>query len=320
MFRVRMQPVVSGLPTVEKSGKDQRGSFSLLELIVAIGIISAIALFTLAAIQAARRSASDVERLSWRRQRVLDEPPIRKIPYNILFIGNSHTVNGHIDIPDMLAVLSQAGGQAEIRPTRIVVGGRTLRGHWEDGRALELIKAPGPDWFDFVVLQGQSQEPCLLRSEYLEYSLRFAAACKETKAIPMIYQLFERSNGVCPQERLTSASADAVKQFQGNDGVGEICPVGEAWQAFRHARPDVELHQADGNHANEAGAYLTTCVFYSVVHRTSPIGLPNQVITRGGTVSVDHEIALSLQKQAWMIAQTWRAKTRPWFAQENNSR
>lgn len=319
MFRLKVQIVVSGLPTVEKPEKGQRASFSLVELIVAIGIVSAIALLTMAAIQAARRSANDVERLSWRRQRVLDEPPTRKIPYNILFIGNSHTVNGNIDIPDMLAALSHAGGQAEIRPTRIVVGGRTLRGHWEDGRAFELIKAPGPDWFDFVVLQGQSQEPCLLRSEYLEYNQRFAAACKETKAIPMIYQLFERANGLCPQERLTSVSADAVKQVQENDGVGEICPVGEAWQAFRHARPDVELHQADGNHANETGAYLTTCVFYSVVHRTSPVGLPNQIITRGGTVSVDQEIALSLQKQAWLTAQAWRAKTRAWFLQEKAS-
>ena len=312
MVRIAFLPFTS--TTIHRtSAKQKRCAFSLIELIVTIGIISIIGVLALAAVQSARKAAADIERLNWRRQRILDEPPSRKNSFNILFIGNSHTVNGNINIPEMLVSLSRSGGRAEVRPTLIVVGGRTLREHWDDGRALELIRAPGPDWFDFVVLQGQSQEPCLLSSDYLEYNLRFASACKETKAIPIVYQLFERSNGVCPQEILTKAGATAVKQLQGDDGIGEICPVGEAWKSVRLARPDLELHQPDGNHSNETGAYLTACVFYSVVHRKSPEGLPNSVTTSAGTMLIEAELAGFLQRHAWTTAENWRKRTQPWF-------
>jgi hypothetical protein len=129
----------------------------------------------------------------------------------------------------------------------------------------------------------------------------------------MVYQLFERSNGVCPQEILTKASATAVRQLQGDDGIGEMCPVGEAWKAVHLARPDLELHQPDGNHSNVAGAYLTACVFYSVVHRSSPEGLPNSVTTSAGTVLIEAELAGFLQRQAWTTAENWRKRTHPWF-------
>ena len=105
----------------------------------------------------------------------------------------------------------------------------------------------------------------------------------------------------------------ALKPIQGNDGIGEISPVGEAWRLAALRRPGLELHQSDGNHANEIGGYLTACVFYAVVHRESPVGLPNSFDTPGRRISVDSNAAAYLQGVAWEVSETWRRKTKAWF-------
>jgi hypothetical protein len=134
----------------------------------------------------------------------------------------------------------------------------------------------------------------------------------------LVYQLFERSDGgICRQGRLSEASVQAVRLIQGNGGVGELCPVGEAWKAARATWPSLGLHQPDGNHANETGAYLTACVFYSVIHRVSPVGLPSIIETQAGSISVAAGEARMLQEVAWEQSEQWRHRTKAWFLRAN---
>src|SRR5690349_6622272 len=70
----------------------------------------------------------------------------------VLFIGNSYTYFNNL--PQMFAGLSASAKPPQTVETEmVVVGGATLKGLWENGRALEALK--GGRW-DYVVLQEQS--------------------------------------------------------------------------------------------------------------------------------------------------------------------
>jgi hypothetical protein len=75
----------------------------------------------------------------------------------ILFIGNSYTdINGGID--KQLGILSPSS-----RASRISPGGFTLENHWNDGKALQIIRQGG---LDYVVLQDQSQTPIVDQANF----------------------------------------------------------------------------------------------------------------------------------------------------------
>ena len=285
---------------------------TLVELLVVTSIVGMLVAIAVPAVNAARDAARNTERLNWRRQRVLDSPPDRKEPFRVLFVGNSHTyVN---DIPGLVSEMSRLGGTTEVLADSVTEGGKSLEYHWETGRAAEAIR---DNWFDFVVLQDQSTMPCTNGFSFVEHNETFSELIKDSRSIPLLYMLFEREkdcpDGYCPQDTITNATKEVLKRIQGGDGAGEISPVGEAWRVARRTRPSLALHQPDGNHSNDAGSYLTACVFYSVIHRSSPHGLPPSISTPIASISVPEYDAKFLQQVAWDTSEKWRRKTRAWF-------
>jgi hypothetical protein len=70
--------------------------------------------------------------------------------------------------------------------------------------------------------------------------------------------------------------------------------VGYLWSIVRQERPTLELWQADGSHPSVAGTYLAACVFYALIFRQSPEGLPGADGLSGADVRVLQQVAASV--------------------------
>lgn len=167
-----------------------------------------------------------------------------------------------------------------------------------------------------MVLQEQSTRPKDAPEKYLDYATRFGNLAKSNNAIPLLYVLWGQKGGSTTHKTLTAAATTALKGLQDGKGVAELAPVGETWAAIRDFDSTIELHQPDGNHSTNAGAYLTACVFFCVIHRESPRGLPPEIKTSKSTLTVSAREAELFQKHAWDVSEKWRRKTRVWYLQK----
>lgn len=280
---------------------NRRPAVTLVELLVTIGIVAVLAGLLLGAVQAARDATDHVVHANWLRQRRLDEPPPRTT-LRILFIGNSHTfVN---DIPGLVTALGAKIG-CRVTAKSVVAGGQTLEGHWDEPAARGLIEA---EWWDFVVLQEQSTRPVIDPDGYRHFATLFCDRARRD-AVPLLYLGWAREEAAATQDALTAQAIAVQKETKDV----EVCPVGEAWRKVRDERPQVVLF-TDGNHANQAGSYLTACVFHAVLHRASPVGLPHDITTEAGThVTVDEATAGFLQETAWQVAERFRRRLKADF-------
>jgi PKD repeat protein len=198
-----------------------------------------------------------------------------QLSYRVLFLGNSYTyVN---DLPQLVHDVALSAGDTLIFDSN-TPGGYQLIDHSLDPTSKNKIMSGG---WDYVVIQGQSQEPITLNNQFNNggsalYSLiRQYNSC----AVVMTYMTWGRKNG----DASNCPTFPVMCTYQGMDTTirdrylnltsvikGEVSPVSVVWNYIRKNYPGIDLYQPDESHPSPAGSYAAACCFYSTLFKKDP--------------------------------------------------
>ena len=196
---------------------------------------------------------------------------------SVLFIGNSYTyVN---NLPSLIENITSSFGD-NISYDSSTPGGATFADHAANPTTYSKINS---QLWDFVVLQGQSQEPSFpdsqVNTESIPYAIQIAESVYSNNFCSdvMMFMTWGRENGdpqwgpISTFEGMNNRLRSAYLRI--SDSVqGSVSPVGSAWRYVRDNYPTIDLYATDGSHPSYAGSYLAACTFYASIFRKSPIG------------------------------------------------
>lgn len=196
---------------------------------------------------------------------------------SVLFIGNSYLYTN--DLPNVFKNIAISKGDIATIDSK-TNGGFTFQSHVNDPVTFQKINSK--PW-DYVVLQGQSQEPS------------FPYGQVNTSTLPYAVQLADSvySNSPCSQamyfmtwgRQVGDPQWDSINTFDkmnfrlrnaylriADSANASVSPSGPAWKFVIDNHPSINLFSADGSHPSYAGTYLSACVFYSSIFHKSPVG------------------------------------------------
>ena len=186
---------------------------------------------------------------------------------NVLFIGNSYTyVN---DLPGTIVQLANAMGD-QMNVDSKTNGGYTFQMHSQDPITFQKIHAQA---WDYVVIQGQSQEPSFpyqqVNSQSLPYAQQISDSVYSVQPCAQVnyFMTWGRENGD-PQwdsintfHKMNDRLRDAYLRIA-DSSLASVSPVASAWRYIRETQPSIQLYAGDGSHPSVAGTYLAASVFY----------------------------------------------------------
>ena len=238
--------------------------------------------------------------------------------YKVLFIGNSYTdVN---NLPQLIASMAEAGGDTLVFSANLP-GGSTFNNHLNNSTTVSLIQQG--EW-DYIVLQGQSQEPSFPDGQFYSETYPYAQQLCEMirqynpEAKIVFYMTWGRKNGDqynCPYfpPLCTYEGMDSLLYLRymtmAEDFGAEVSPVGALWHYLRDHQPEIELYASDESHPSLAGSYAAACSFYSVLFRKNP----RELVYNPG---IDEEQAEHIKIAASKVVYDSLAK---WFVEMPNS-
>jgi hypothetical protein len=213
------------------------------------------------------------------------------IKRDILFVGNSHTYLHYM--PQMLEQLVKAGRiELGIAVDQIVGEGASLEWHWNNEPTREKIRSL--NW-DYIVLQDRSGGPLEDPKSFRRHAELLNGEIQACGARTIFYMTWPNRSR---PETVSILAGEYRQAAVRHDAL--LAPVGLAWARAQELNFDLALHHRDGRHANPVGAYLTACVFYSVLLNSSPEGLaPSFFIEGKMRPEQNADQALQLQKVAW---------------------
>ena len=193
----------------------------------------------------------------------------------VLFIGNSYTSANNL--PQIISDIALSVGDTLIFDSH-TPGGYQLIDHSLNIVSQNKIMTGG---WDYIVLQGQSQEPITQPSTFgngisdLYNQIRQYNPC----TVIMPYMTWGRKNGdasncsafpiMCTYQSMDTTLRNRYldKTVQVN---GEVSPVSVVWNYIRQNHPSIELYQLDESHPSVAGSYAAACCFYTAIFKKDP--------------------------------------------------
>ncbi len=200
----------------------------------------------------------------------------------VLMMGNSHTsVNG---LPDTLSRMLRGGPPVRTVNTVVAPGILFLDERLTDPASLNLLR--GQAW-SVVVLQAQKYSQSGLFSYSTAEAEQLVRLARQAKALPVLFPEWPRK-GVDETTRIYDLHVSIAKKEPAC-----VAPIGQAWDLAASRFPALQLHDADGNHAAPAGAYLAALVLYATVTGASP-----QDVTTAAQAGVDATVQANLKQVA----------------------
>jgi hypothetical protein len=191
-----------------------------------------------------------------------DVEAARAADYSILFVGNSHT--SYHDLPNLVCKMIRFR-----EPDKTVHAHVIGVGHLEqvahDPQCQQQIDT---DAWKYVVLQAQKISMSGKKEYSRQEGIDIAKRAKEHHAKVFFYAEWGRK-GVAEEGPRT----EKIYREMSEAANVNLSPVGRAWEIALAARPDMPLHDADGNHQSSTGAFLSACVLYGSITGGSPAEL-----------------------------------------------
>ncbi|MEN9700568.1 MAG: hypothetical protein RLZZ301_1766 [Bacteroidota bacterium] len=204
-----------------------------------------------------------------------------------LFIGNSYmAVN---NLPDLVQQLAHAQGDELIYDSN-TPGGATFQ--VQANSAINYQKMYAQFW-DYVIIQGQSQEPSFpfdqVNAQSLPYAQQLADSVHQILPCAQLtyYMTWGRQNGDPQWDSINTfdkmnARLRAAYLRIADSTHASVSPVAVAWKYVRDNYPSINLYAQDGSHPSLEGSYLAACVFYtSLFHKSCVASTFNPGIGHG---------------------------------------
>lgn len=241
----------------------------------------------------------------------------------VLFMGNSYTYGsgGTQSVPDIFDALANAGGQADPTTVMRAVGGKDYQYHYENSQT-----HIAQEQWTHVIMQNLSTEPTHVGdiSDHNTYGtlLYNSIIANNSDTQVMLYMTWARqeshslitgtstsssfeSTDEMLDELRTNYDALAASLTAANPTLLPI-KVNPAGVAFMRAGGNlvntdpnyIDLF-SDGTHANDLGYYLSACVHYSSIYKSSPVGLFSEAEIVALGLSITSNEAAFLEQIAW---------------------
>ncbi len=236
-----------------------------------------------------------------------------QLSYRVLFLGNSYTsVN---NLPQIIHDVALSAGDTLVFDS-YTPGGYHLIQHSTDAISQNKIMTGG---WDYVVIQGQSQEPITYSSDFNIGGSALNNLIKQYNpcAVTMTYMTWGRKNG----DATTCDFFPVMCTYQGMDTTlrncyldltayinGEVSPVSVVWNYLRQNYPNIELYQPDESHPSAAGSYAAACCFYATLFKKDPTLITYNFGLNASDASI---IKNAVKTQVFDSLQLWDFKRLP---------